>query len=114
MKKRTKTTKAQAVGKPVAGDRPAAHRRLLQRRVQPRFCEWCAKNFAENTALGLDSKFYHPCEDRLCPSGRTVRGIIVLDGDRRKVEERLERILHDAYPPRLNTEVSHADHPNKK
>lgn len=54
-------------------------------------CEWCVRCLAENTKHGLDTKFDPACADR-----SRVRGVIVLDGNRSRLMERIQRLIEDA------------------
>lgn len=63
----------------------------------PPLCDWCAKNLVENTQMCLDSRFYK----YMCQCAPQVRGVIVLDGNKSRLVERIRALIDDAENVRL-------------
>lgn len=61
------------------------------RRQSSRLCAWCTRCLVRNTETGNDTKFDPPCSARV-----KIRGVILLDGNRSKLMERISRLIDDA------------------
>ena len=70
----------------------------------PTICDWCRKNLIENTQVKLDTKFYANMCD--CAAKCGVRGVIVLDGDKAKLQERIARLIANSENARAQTALA--------